>query len=571
MQNSQNSQNHQNLNQDLMGDSQTLINNSQFIGSDFYEGNISGNDGVDMYYNCDDKIKDFLPSQQSESSLLCGSVSNSQIHQDFIKNNFFGVNFCKKCNIPCAVDFMNNFKIKFECACTYIVCFDILEFIVEYLNKNQAQSKDFRICCAYHKEETEFIKYCNDCGYDLCKKCLDKNSELYSNTSKVNKAHENHTLIDLNKIIEKFPKLEKQMDNYEKKNENKKQNNKQNKQNKQNKYIDNFKVIRSIIENYEKSKNYNSYQSIINAEKFLQKLEQGEYKFKNNSKKVKYINLIKQTSEKDFEKNILNHSESIREISIIYIENKINFSILENHNFKNLKILIIRGMKFSNISPLFSCNFPVLENLDLEKNNINNTIIDLFQNKKFYRLEKLSLYKNNITDEKIFDLIKNFKKLKTFFIGENPIEFDPNNEKIYEFPESLEEFGMTGNLDHKTAKFINRLIISNLKIFYFSRNKIDNLKYLENIYFIRLEEFWAISNQITDIKQLKYIKGKQKLKIINLKENQINNFNELIDIIGDFPNLEELNLTNNNITKSAASEMEKKIYKIYKHELKIKV
>ena len=159
--------------------------------------------------------------------------------------------------------------------------------------------------------------------------------------------------------------------------------------------------------------------------------------------------------------------------------------------------------------------------------------------------------------------------LKTFFIGENPIEFDPNNDKIYEFPKSLEEFGMTGNLDSKKAIFINRLIISNLKIFYFSRNKIDNLKYLENIYFKRLEEFWAISNQIKNIKQLKYIKGKQNLKKISLKENQINNFNELIDIIEDFPNLKELILKNNNITQAAASEMEKKIYKIYNHELKI--
>jgi len=495
-------QNSQNLNQDLMGVSQTLINNSQFINSDYYEGNTNQSGGVDMYINCDDNsthIDKFQPSQQSESSILCGSESNSQTHQDFLKNNFFGVNFCKKCNIPCAVSFMDNAIVKFECACTYIVCFDIKEFLMDYLNKNQTQSKDFKICCAYHKNETEFIKYCSDCGYNLCKKCLDKNSELYSNTSKVNKAHKNHTLIDLNKITDKFSNLEDLMDNYEKMNQNCEQK----------KYIDIFIVIRCIIENYKKSKKYNSYISIKNAQKFLKKLNKGKYKFENNSKNAKYINLIKQTSEKDFDKNILNHSDSIREISIKYIENKINFSILENHNFKNLKTLIIRGMKFSNISPLFSCKFPVLEDLDLEKNNINNTIIDLFLNKEFYKLKSLSLYKNNITDEKIFDLIKNFKKLKKFFIGENPIEFDPNNEKNYEFPKSLEEFGMTGNLDSKKAKFIIRLIISNLKIFYFSRNKIDNLKYLENIYFKRLEEFWAISNQIKDIKQLKYINGKQ--------------------------------------------------------------
>ena len=161
MQNNQNSQNSQNLNRDLMGDSQTLINNSQSIGTDFYEGNNNQNEGIDIYRNCDDNnthSEKFVPSLQSESSILCGSESNSQTHQEFIKNNFFGVNFCKKCNIPCAVDFMENSKVKFECECTYIVCFDILEFIMEYLNNNQGQSKDFRISCAYHKKETEFIK-----------------------------------------------------------------------------------------------------------------------------------------------------------------------------------------------------------------------------------------------------------------------------------------------------------------------------------------------------------------------------------------------------------------------------
>ena len=44
---------------------------------------------------------------------------------------------------------------------------------------------------------------------------------------------------------------------------------------------------------------------------------------------------------------------------------------------------------------------------------------------------------------------------------------------------------------------------------------------MENIKFVRLQEFWAISNQITDIKQLMHINGKQNLEIINLKDNQI--------------------------------------------------
>ena len=66
-----------------------------------------------------------------------------------------------------------------------------------------------------------------------------------------------------------------------------------------------------------------------------------------------------------------------------------------------------------------------------------------------------------------------------------------------------------------------------------------------------------------------YIKGKQNLEIINLKENQIKNFNELIDIIKDFPKLKKLNLKDNNIPEKEAVEMKKKIKEIYGQDLEI--
>ena len=126
---------------------------------------------------------------------------------------------------------------------------------------------------------------------------------------------------------------------------------------------------------------------------------------------------------------------------------EIIFSKIKNITFQNLKILIIRGRNFKEIYPLFSCRFPVLEHLDLKKNFIDNTIIELLEKSNFTELKILNLFKNKITDEKIFKLIKQYNKLNTFFIGENPIEFDANLETNYSFPKSLEEFGMTGNLD----------------------------------------------------------------------------------------------------------------------------
>ena len=61
---------------------------------------------------------------------------------------------------------------------------------------------------------------------------------------------------------------------------------------------------------------------------------------------------------------------------------------------------------------------------------------------------------------------------------------------------------MTGNLEGDKCNFFKRLDISNLKVFYISRNNIDNLNYIENIKFKRLEKFYSMGNNITDIKKI---------------------------------------------------------------------
>ena len=102
-----------------------------------------------------------------------------------------------------------------------------------------------------------------------------------------------------------------------------------------------------------------------------------------------------------------------------------------------------------------------------------------------------------------------------------------------------------------------------------SRNKITNLKVLQNIKFLRLKEFWAISNYITDIKEIMNIQNKECLEIINLKQNYIKNFDELFNIISYFPNLKKFILTGNDIKEIEAEEMEKKIKEKYGMDLKI--
>ena len=170
---------------------------------------------------------------------------------------------------------------------------------------------------------------------------------------------------------------------------------------------------------------------------------------------------------------------------------------------------------------------------------------------------------------KVFELVKKYKKIKHFFVGENKFVFDENIKSFYEFPETVEEFGMTGNFEGDRARFVKRLGIENLKIFYFSRNKINNLKYLENIKFKRLEEFWAISNQITNIKEIIKLNRKENLKIINLKENQISNFNELPDIIINFPKLKKIIIKDNGIKESDVLKTKNTIKEKYNLDIEI--
>ena len=67
------------------------------------------------------------------------------------------------------------------------------------------------------------------------------------------------------------------------------------------------------------------------------------------------------------------------------------------------------------------------------------------------------------------------------------------------------------------------------------------------------------------------IKGKDNIWKINLKQNKINNFKELLNIIQYFPKLKELILVDNGISKKEAKYMTKKIKKQYKLDLKIEV
>ena len=518
-----------------------------------------------IYENNKDNLSNIENLSVNSNSIFKGTVSSSMEDNILLKSIIYGKIYCTKCQMPCAIIFNDNLDLSFDCGCSLKKHISINDFLKDYLHKgkNGFSFNDQMLHCQIHPKETNLICYCADCEYDLCKECLKDNSPNYSNTETYKK-HINHELINLNKIQKKFENINNLISKYEitmdfiTSSEY------------YNEIIKNiFIIIISLMESYQQFKCYNSYKSIENAELFLEKINNpNKYNFKIDENKYPSVNYIKITSVDLLNDNITNFSDKIMSIIIKESSKPIELSAFKNIIFPNLKQLILVKDKIQDISPFFSCEFPILEKLDLANNEIDNTVITLLK-KNLPELTYLNLFVNKITSLEILELIEKFNKLTTLYIGENKFETENNHKSFYKFPESLEIIGLTGNFTGENAEFVQKLDIENLKSFFFSRNKINNLKYIKNIKFKRLEEFWAICNEITDIKEIMNIYKKENIKIINLKNNKIKNFCELFDIIEYFPKLEDLTLTGNFINKSEVIDMKKKIKEKYNRKINI--
>ena len=468
-----------------------------------------------------------------------------------------GIIFCDKCKGPYCINIMDNLDLSIDCGCFLIKNLTIEEYMNDY--KLKRKNEQYCVHCLYHKNEKKLIYYCIDCEYDLCVECLKEYSIQFGNKKTKYKSHENHSLIILDDIMEKFGNIKKSIEQcntiIEGKNYNKIH---------KKKIINIILVIEILIELYPHNKCFNFFQSILNSEKLLEKIK-NNYNFSNHENLIDFKKITT-------ENNLCKINDFPGTIGIIKIKNSkipIDLSIFKNIEFPCLKELILTNDGINDISPLSSCKFPVLEKLNLEKNNIDDNIIVFLKKINLPKLTYLNLFVNKITNLEIFEIIKKFENLKQFHIGDNKFDFNRNSKSFYEFPKSLELLGITGDFDGENAFFIEKLGIENLKTFYFSRNNISSLKYLKNIQFNKIESFWAISNNITDIKEIMNINGKETLKIINLKENKLNNFDELFDIINNFPKLEKIILNNNNISEEEANEMKKRIKDKYKKDLDI--
>ena len=241
-----------------------------------------------------------------------------------------------------------------------------------------------------------------------------------------------------------------------------------------------------------------------------------------------------------------------------------DLDIFKGKNFDELKVLQIGYCKnLKNISALKTCSFPKLEKLIIGWSDLNDECIEVIKNLNLPKIKFISFYKNNINSPEIFGVVKEFITLEKYFIGLNTIDISKLPKEIDEFPENLEELGVSNMFTEKTNNFItNYLNLENIKILYVNGNEITSLKQYEKK-FKRLEEFWIRGDTekgcLKSIKEFAYLPNKDNIKKIVAIQNKINDIENFVDIISSFKNLELLNLKNNGIDEIGIRDVEEKL------------
>ena len=427
-----------------------------------------------------------------------------------LKRRYF---ICDYCFTSPKFSFIIN-KLHVKCDCKKLDQLLISDFIEKYTTHDKNVIEEY-LCCKNHGRKYEY--YCKYCRVNLCKDCM---------LDDVHKNHYPEKLLDeniekvINQIKDLIKKIRKKVSVGD---------------------IENRKILNiilTLIKNYKEYPCHNLHKSITDFLKYLENLDIPRIKTQ-----IKII-----SKNQLLEENISEISQYITSIKING-ENFHDLGILSKLDLSNLKKLSLIGNNITNIEPLLKINFEKLEYLDLENNKIDDENFKNFSKMKFKNIRHINLFENRIKSPTIFECVKHFPSLKTYFVGKNLFdqkEIKNNINKMYDLSH-IKKIGLTGNFTDRTINFISNLKLDNLEVLYISRNKLSSLDCLKKICCKRLIAFWAITNNLKDFKGVLNLKYKEKIEEIVLKENQISNIDDLSEFIEQFPNLKLFNISDNYI------------------------
>ena len=386
--------------------------------------------------------------------------------------------------------------------------------------KNNIQT--LRLKCLKHKKK--FAYYCLECKQNVCRKCISDSGGHKKHPLKIFDIHFkeiNYNLEDLKKYLE-------------------------NKDDDTNKIRVFKELMNIIIEDYKNFPNYNHFFIIESCKNNIKYINDNNNKTLNQSTKKEEFLFIK--NQRELEENF-NNAQKIEKITI----NSSNPNIIQFINILfidliNLKELDLSSNNIKNIEPLANKKLNNLEYLNLATNDIDDSNIKYFFQLDFPKLMDLNLFQNKLTNPEIFKL-KNapnkLTNLKIFFIENNRFNFKKNNIiDNYNFS-SLLEIGISKNcFDQESIINIQYFTFTNLEKIYLNSNNLQRFNFLDKLILPSIKEFWLNNNNLNEFYPLKKYKT---LEIIEMKENNINDIENLEEFIKSFNCLKRLNLEKNNI------------------------
>ena len=501
-------------NKNLQENSNENLSSSSFIKNKSQSNSLS-------YHIIEEKDSIIYSPENSNFEIKEGILPFSENDSHFI---------CKKCHKIPIVKF-NNSLTKFNCSCSCSFSREsslkniINEYIVRENDENSNDSIESYLKCKLHNEN--FFYYCKMDNTHLCRTCLRKKylhqiHSLYSfdfNYCTINKKKENILTI----LKEKSKDLNFEINDADL-------------------LLNLFSVIFNDFSLYP---NYSHFVIIEEAFKFLENFISN----KNNNQIIDSLDFQKSliiNNKKILYQNMKN-PEIIKEINIVN-SNLYDITKLCDLNLVNLEKLYLLENTITNIKPLLKAKFKKIKHLGFGRNKIGDENVPYLLEMKFEQLEELNLFSNNITDCKIFNLqnSQNLPNLKIFYIGNNRIDWTKRNsiDRTYNF-KYLTTIGLTsGIFDDNTIENINSFNFSYLKIIYLGRCDIYSLDFVKKLELPCIEEFYLNTTFINEFYPLRKYRH---LKIIEMRDNYIENIDFLKSFIEELPELKHFNIKGNNI------------------------
>ena len=521
--------------------------NDVSYGSNFYGDNISNNNNNN---NSQLENQNNLLQSSNKKKIIPISESNKESKKHFI---------CKSCNTVPLIEFKSFEKLHYKCNCHEIPETNIEEILTinisdeeknnlkdkknnnniiikiddkevislsktvdddKEINEGEIENKSHLLSLKCNLHNKKYAYYCLECKVNVCRKCISEGDR-----------HVNHPLDLFDKYFFEINPILTNIEKFLKKKEN------------NNDKLKAFKTLMNIIINdYKYFPNYNHIFIIKKCNKFIS----NENKSNSNSGQInqnKKLIFIK--NQRELEENF-NNAEIIKTIKI----NSSNPKIIEFMNILildliNLTELDLNSNNIKSIEALANKKLENLELLNLAVNDIDDSNIKYIFNLEFPKLKDFNLFQNKLTDPEIFK-IKNdqnkFKELKIFFVGNNKFEFKEKNK--YNFS-SLSEIGISKNcFNQESIKYIQCFTFINLTIIYLNANNLDKFNFIDNLELPLIKEFYLNNNNLNEYFPLSKYKT---LERIEMKNNNINDIENLEEFIKCFHCLKKFNLEGNRI------------------------